>query len=173
MIFDTLNNLPNYLGISRNLDTAIEYIMARDIATLPEGRTRVDGDAVVAEVRTLTPQSGEKVDFACREGRLTLLTDLAGSEMFEVSLGDFAVKKPAGGGRARLWQRAHQRRRDAVRGAVRPVSGWRALQDGHQGPGLRQSQTGGLPHCPGRGRGRPRNGSLNKHPSCKMEGMSL
>ena len=96
MIFDTLNNLPNYLGISRNLDTAIEYIRARDIATLPEGRTRVDGDAVVAEVRTLTPQSGEKVDFACREGRLTLLTDLAGSEMFEVSLGDFAVKKPAG-----------------------------------------------------------------------------
>ena len=36
MIFDTLNNLPNYLGISPHLDTAIEYIMARDIATLPD-----------------------------------------------------------------------------------------------------------------------------------------
>ena len=55
MIFDTLNNLPNYLGISPHLDTAIEYIMARDIATLPEGRTRVDGEAVTVEVRTLTP----------------------------------------------------------------------------------------------------------------------
>ena len=97
MIFDTLNNLPNYLGISPHLDTAIEYIMARDIATLPEGRTRVDGEAVTVEVRTLTPQSGEKADFVCREGCLTLLTDLAGSEMFEVSLGEFAVKKPAAG----------------------------------------------------------------------------
>ena len=97
MIYDTLNNLPNYLGMSANLDTAIEYIMARDIATLPEGRTRVDGEAVTVEVRTLTPQSGEKADFVCREGCLTLLTDLAGSEMFEVSLGEFAVKKPAAG----------------------------------------------------------------------------
>ncbi len=97
MIFDTLNNLPNYLGISRNLDTAIEYIMARDIATLPDGRTRVDREKVLAEVRTLTPQSGEKADFLCREGCLTLLTDLAGSEMFEVSLGEFSVKKPAEG----------------------------------------------------------------------------
>ena len=94
MIFDTLNNLPNYLGISPHLDTAIEYIMARDIATLPEGRTRVDGEAVTVEVRTLTPQSGEKADFVCREGCLTLL---AGSEMFGGSLGEFAVKKPAAG----------------------------------------------------------------------------
>ena len=97
MIFDTLNNLPNYLGISPNLDTAIEFIMARDIAALPEGTTRLDGGAVTAEVRTLTPQSGDKLDFACSDGCLTLLTDLAGSEMFEVSLGDFAVKKPAAG----------------------------------------------------------------------------
>ena len=97
MIFDTLNNLPNYLGISPNLDTAIEFIMARDIAALPEGVTRLDGGAVTAEVRTLTPQSGDKLDFACSDGCLTLLTDLAGSEMFEVSLGDFAVKKPAAG----------------------------------------------------------------------------
>ena len=41
MIYDTLNNLPNYLGVSDNLDTVIEYIMARDITTLPAGRTRI------------------------------------------------------------------------------------------------------------------------------------
>ena len=87
MIFDTLNNLPNYLGMSSNLDAAIEYIMARDITTLAEGRTRISGDDVAVEVRTMTPQPGEKVDFACRENTLTLVTDLVGSEMFEVSLG--------------------------------------------------------------------------------------
>lgn len=97
MIFDTLNNLPNYLGMSSNLDAAIEYIMARDITTLAEGRTRISGDDVAVEVRTMTPQPGEKVDFACRENTLTLVTDLVGSEMFEVSQGDFSVKKPADG----------------------------------------------------------------------------
>ena len=97
MIFDTLNNLPNYLGMSSYLDAAIEYIMARDITTLPEGRTRVSGDSVTVDVRTMTPQPGEKVDFACRENCLTLVTDLSGSEMFEVSLGEFALKKPAEG----------------------------------------------------------------------------
>ena len=39
MIYDTLNNLPNYLGVSDNLDTVIEYVMARDINTLPTGKS--------------------------------------------------------------------------------------------------------------------------------------
>ena len=55
MIYDTLNNLPNYLGVSDNLDTVIEYIMARDITTLPAGRTRIDGDKAVVTVSTVTP----------------------------------------------------------------------------------------------------------------------
>ena len=53
MIYDTLNNLPNYLGVSDNLDTVIEYIMARDITTLPAGRTRIDGDKAVVTVSRL------------------------------------------------------------------------------------------------------------------------
>ncbi len=57
MIYDTLNNLPNYLGVSDNLDTVIEYIMARDINTLPAGRTRIDGDKAVVTVSTVTPQA--------------------------------------------------------------------------------------------------------------------
>ena len=31
MIYDTLNNLPNYLGLCSSLDSVIEFIMARDI----------------------------------------------------------------------------------------------------------------------------------------------
>ena len=48
MIYDTLNNLPNYLGMSENLDTVIEYVMARDINTLPAGKTRIDGDKALS-----------------------------------------------------------------------------------------------------------------------------
>ena len=39
MIYDTLNNLPNYLGMSDNLDAVIEFVMARDINNLPAGKT--------------------------------------------------------------------------------------------------------------------------------------
>ena len=61
MIYDTLNNLPNYLGVSDNLDTVIEYIMARDITTLPAGRTRIDGDKAVVTVSTVTPKASVNV----------------------------------------------------------------------------------------------------------------
>ena len=37
MIYDTLNNLPNYLGLCSSLDSVIEFIMARDITTCPPG----------------------------------------------------------------------------------------------------------------------------------------
>ena len=60
MIYDTLNNLPNYLGVSDNLDTVIEYIMARDITTLPAGRTRIDGEKAVVTVSTVTPLTSDK-----------------------------------------------------------------------------------------------------------------
>ncbi len=94
MIYDTLNNLPNYLGLTANLDAVIEFIMARDITALPQGRTKIDGERAFVDVAPLTPQPGEKLDFVRREQHLTLLTDLDGSELFEVALGELAVKKP-------------------------------------------------------------------------------
>lgn len=95
MIYDTLNNLPNYLGMSENLDTVIEYVMARDINTLPAGKTRIDGDKAVVTVSTVTPQVSEKAPFVRHNANLTLETDLEGSELFEVSLGEFSPTKPA------------------------------------------------------------------------------
>ena len=81
MIYDTLNNLPNYLGMSENLDAVIEFVMARDINNLPAGKTRILGDKAVVTVSTVT--------------HLTLETDLEGSELFEVSLGELTPTKPA------------------------------------------------------------------------------
>ena len=95
MIYDTLNNLPNYLGMSENLDTVIEYVMARDINTLPAGKTRIDGDKAVVTVSTVTPQVSEKAPFVRHDAHLTLETALEGSELFEVSLGEFSPTKPA------------------------------------------------------------------------------
>ena len=52
MIYDTLNNLPNYLGMSDNLDAVIEFVMARDINNLPAGKTRIDGEKAVPPGRS-------------------------------------------------------------------------------------------------------------------------
>ena len=94
MIYDTLNNLPNYLGVSDNLDTVIEYIMARDITTLPAGRTRIDGEKAVVTVSTVTPQSSDKALFQRHDAHIVLETDLEGSELFEVSLAELTPTKP-------------------------------------------------------------------------------
>ena len=94
MIYDTLNNLPNYLGLCDSLDSVIEFIMARDINNLPAGRPCIDGEKAVVTVSTVTPQSGEKVPFVRHDAHLTLETDLEGSELFEVSLGEFSPTKP-------------------------------------------------------------------------------
>ena len=44
MIYDLLTNIGNYRGMNRNLDKAIDYLMASDINTLPLGKTVIDGD---------------------------------------------------------------------------------------------------------------------------------
>ena len=95
MIYDTLNNLPNYLGMSENLDAVIEFVMARDINNLPVGKTRILGDKAVVTVSTVTPQTSDKALFQRRDSHLTLETDLEGSELFEVSLGELTPTKPA------------------------------------------------------------------------------
>ena len=71
MIYDTLNNLPNYLGLCSSLDSVIEFIMARDINNLPAGRTRIDGDKAVVMVSTVTPQASDKAPFVRHDNHLT------------------------------------------------------------------------------------------------------
>ena len=51
MIFDTLENLKNYKGISVNFDRAIESIMAGDYLNASEGRHDIDGDNVYFNVQ--------------------------------------------------------------------------------------------------------------------------
>ena len=66
MIYDTLNNLPNYLGMSDNLDAVIEFVMARDINNLPAGKTRIDGDKALlgdTEGRYTADETGEHFAF--------------------------------------------------------------------------------------------------------------
>ena len=55
----------------------------------------IDGDKAVVTVSTVTPQTSDKALFQRRDDHLTLETDLEGSELFEVSLGELTPTKPA------------------------------------------------------------------------------
>ena len=57
MICDTLQHLTRYKGLCKNLDTAIDYLLTHDPASLPLGRTEVDGEEVFINTMDATLQS--------------------------------------------------------------------------------------------------------------------
>ena len=80
MICDTLEHLTLYQGFHKNLDTAITFLMACDLNTLPLGRTEVDGDAVFINVMDaeLHPNEGSHPEYHRIYADLQI--DLTGSE---------------------------------------------------------------------------------------------
>ena len=50
MIYDRFDKLKSYKGISKNLDTAIDYLGKNEVGKMPEGKHPVDGDRVIIQV---------------------------------------------------------------------------------------------------------------------------
>jgi YhcH/YjgK/YiaL family protein len=50
MIFDRIENLSRYYGLSPRLKKALEYLEKTDLTKLPEGRSEIDGDDIYASV---------------------------------------------------------------------------------------------------------------------------
>ena len=46
MIYDKICNIENYLGLSKNIDSALLFIKNNDISNLPKGKTVIDGENV-------------------------------------------------------------------------------------------------------------------------------
>ena len=80
MICDTLNQLHLYKGFHKNLDTAIAFLAAHPLDTLPLGRTEVDGDEVFINVMDadLKPHTGSHAEYHRLYADLQI--DLTGSE---------------------------------------------------------------------------------------------
>ena len=80
MICDTLGHLRRYKGLDHNLDTAIDYLLAHDVSSLPLGRTDVDGDEVFINVMdaSLKPLEGSHLEYHRKYADLQL--DLTGGE---------------------------------------------------------------------------------------------
>ena len=80
MICDTLDQLHLYKGLHKNLDTAIEFLAAHPLDTLPLGRTEVDGDEVFINVMDadLKPHTGSHAEYHRLYADLQI--DLTGGE---------------------------------------------------------------------------------------------
>lgn len=80
MITDTLQNLPRYRGLHKNLDTAIHWLRHHDPNALPNGRTEVAGDAVFINVMDADLREAEGADFEYHRRYADLQIDLPGGE---------------------------------------------------------------------------------------------
>ena len=80
MITDTLQNLPRYRGLHKNLDTAIHWLRHHDPNALPNGRTEVAGDAVFINVMDADLREAEGADFEHHRRYADLQIDLTGGE---------------------------------------------------------------------------------------------
>ena len=81
MICDTLEHLSLYQGFHKNLDTAITFLTACDLNTLPLGRTEVDGENVFINVMDADLREADGAAFEYHRRYADLQIDITGGDM--------------------------------------------------------------------------------------------
>lgn len=95
MIYDQLENLNQYSGMFETLDIAIEFLEDCDLQELPLGRTEIDEEnGIYLMITEETTQPREKGLFETHSNSFQLHTELRGSELVEIALGDLQGKEP-------------------------------------------------------------------------------
>lgn len=82
MIIGKLSDLYRYKGISKNIDTAIDYVLNNDILALPKGKTIIDGDNVYLNRDTYVAKNLKDCFFENHEKYIDLQIVLKGKELF-------------------------------------------------------------------------------------------
>lgn len=93
MIFDKIDNAGRYFGISRNLDTALRYIMDTDLAALEDGKHIVDGEDVFVNVMHAFTKA-DKDEYEFHEKYYDIQIDLEGAEDIRFSTSYQEITKP-------------------------------------------------------------------------------
>ncbi len=87
MIYDKLSNITLYKGLSKNLDTAIQFISTHDLNELPLGKTTIDRDRVYINVMETKAQPIEERKYEVHKNYMDIQIDLIGTE--RVDTGDY------------------------------------------------------------------------------------
>ncbi len=87
MIYGNLSDLPKYLGIHKNMDTAIRYIQEHDmdLRFLNPGRNEVDGDNVFINAFHYTTAPQEELSFEAHNAYADIHILRSGTECIGVS----------------------------------------------------------------------------------------
>lgn len=91
MIYDKLENIERYRGMSVWLDQAIDFLVATDLAALPLGRTEISGTHVFANV--MEAQAGDEATnkFEIHKKYMDIQIDLEGTEIIQTGLAPTGV----------------------------------------------------------------------------------
>lgn len=86
MIYDKLENIERYRGISVWLDQAIDFISSTDLESLPLGRTEISGNHVFANVMQAEAGDEETNKFEIHKKYMDIQIDLEGTEIIQIGL---------------------------------------------------------------------------------------
>lgn len=87
MIYDAIAYITQYKGISKNLDTAISFLVATDLNTLPLGKTEIDGEQVFINVMEAETKPREVLNFEAHKKYMDIQIVLDGVEIIESAVG--------------------------------------------------------------------------------------
>lgn len=79
MLYGQIKNAECYLGISKNLDTALRYMMDTDLSALEDGRHVIDGENVFVNVMQAATQA-DRCEYEYHEEYYDIQIDLIGAE---------------------------------------------------------------------------------------------
>jgi YhcH/YjgK/YiaL family protein len=80
MIFDRIENLSYYYGISPRLKKALEYLEKTDLTGLPEGKIEIDGDDIYASVTKKRTQPYGAAKFEAHKKYIDIQYAIEGKE---------------------------------------------------------------------------------------------
>lgn len=91
MIYDKLENIGRYRGMSVWLDQAIDFLTGTDLAALPLGRTEINGSHVFANVMEAQAGEEETNRFEIHKKYMDIQIDLEGTEIIQTGLAPTGV----------------------------------------------------------------------------------
>lgn len=85
MIFCNIEELKKYKSISKNLSTAIDFILKTDLHNLPMGRTEIDGENVYVTKMEIVAKEEDALPFEAHRKYMDIHVDLEGQEVLCIS----------------------------------------------------------------------------------------
>lgn len=86
MIYDKIENIGKYKGISEWFDAAADFLLKTDLSALPMGRTPICGDNVFVNVMEADTAEPEKNQFEIHKKYWDIQLDIEGTECVQIGL---------------------------------------------------------------------------------------